>query len=237
MSGRMWDGRRGLSVARDTEGVGLKSADRRETVAARRTMKILFATHRFYPEVGGLETVSLILAEEFAAAGHEVRLVTHAVADAGTDDTQFPFPVFRRPGTGGDARAAASGATFTSRTTSACGPCGRCCSCGGRGCPRTTPGSRGSAAGSGGRTGSRNFCCAVGTRVPIAVSHEVARSLEVPGDHRDRQPVQAGVVPPPAGGAAHARPRVPGAAGVGQGRGSAAGRAGGFEGARDSRRS
>ena len=63
-------------------------------------MKILFATHRFYPEVGGLETVSLILAEEFVAAGHEVRLVTHAVADAGTDDARFPYPVLRRPGPG-----------------------------------------------------------------------------------------------------------------------------------------
>lgn len=61
-------------------------------------MKILFATHRFYPEVGGLETVSLILAEEFAAAGHEVRLITHAVADARTDDSRFPYPVYRRPG-------------------------------------------------------------------------------------------------------------------------------------------
>ena len=63
-------------------------------------MKILFATHRFYPEVGGLETVSLILAEEFAAAGHEVRLVTHAAADETTDDTRFAYPVFRRPGAG-----------------------------------------------------------------------------------------------------------------------------------------
>ena len=61
-------------------------------------MKILFATHRFYPEVGGLETVSLILAEQFVAAGHEVVLVTRAVADAQTDDSRFPFPVFRRPG-------------------------------------------------------------------------------------------------------------------------------------------
>ena len=63
-------------------------------------MKILFATHRFYPEIGGLETVSVILAEEFVAAGHEVQLVTHAVADARTDDARLPYPVFRRPGPG-----------------------------------------------------------------------------------------------------------------------------------------
>ena len=42
--------------------------------------------------------MSLILAEQFAAAGHEVRLVTHAPADAATDDSRFAYPVFRRPG-------------------------------------------------------------------------------------------------------------------------------------------
>ena len=42
--------------------------------------------------------MSLILAEEFAAAGHEVRLMTHAVADEKTDDARLPFPVIRRPG-------------------------------------------------------------------------------------------------------------------------------------------
>lgn len=60
-------------------------------------MKILFATHTFFPAVGGLETVSLILAEEFLAAGHEVILVTRTPASDPTADTRFPFPVFRCP--------------------------------------------------------------------------------------------------------------------------------------------
>ncbi len=63
-------------------------------------MKILFATHRFYPQVGGLETVSLILAEQFAAAGHDIQLITDAGADETTDDRRFPYPVWRRPGVG-----------------------------------------------------------------------------------------------------------------------------------------
>ena len=61
-------------------------------------MKILFATHTFFPAVGGLETVSLILAEEFAAAGHEVILVTRTPAEDPAADARFPFPVVRRPG-------------------------------------------------------------------------------------------------------------------------------------------
>ena len=61
-------------------------------------MKILFATHTFFPAVGGLETVSLILAEEFVAAGHEVILLTHTRADDPAADRRFPFPIFRRPG-------------------------------------------------------------------------------------------------------------------------------------------
>ena len=60
-------------------------------------MKILFATHTFFPAVGGLETVSLILAEEFIAAGHEVVLITRTPAEDRAEDARFPFPVVRRP--------------------------------------------------------------------------------------------------------------------------------------------
>jgi glycogen(starch) synthase len=39
-------------------------------------MKILLSSHFFHPSIGGIEQVSLILAREFCAAGHEVRVVT-----------------------------------------------------------------------------------------------------------------------------------------------------------------
>ncbi len=44
-------------------------------------MKILFSSYAFRPSVGGIETVSEILAEEFVAAGHEVELITETPGD------------------------------------------------------------------------------------------------------------------------------------------------------------
>ncbi len=57
-------------------------------------MKILFTSHRFHPDIGGIEVNSEILARFFVARGHEVRLVTQS---SGTDGKAFPFPVIRRP--------------------------------------------------------------------------------------------------------------------------------------------
>ena len=57
-------------------------------------MKILIYSPAFYPLVGGLEAMMAMLAHEFAAAGHAVKVVTTtpcAVPDA------FPFTVLRRP--------------------------------------------------------------------------------------------------------------------------------------------
>jgi glycogen(starch) synthase len=56
-------------------------------------MKILLGSHHFFPSTGGIETVSKLLAREFAALGHEVRVVTQT---AGNGD--FPFAVVRQPG-------------------------------------------------------------------------------------------------------------------------------------------
>src|ERR1043166_1189718 len=39
-------------------------------------MKILFSSYTFAPNVGGIESVSAILAEKFAEAGHQVELIT-----------------------------------------------------------------------------------------------------------------------------------------------------------------
>ena len=55
-------------------------------------MKILLGSHHFFPSTGGIETVSNLLAREFVAQGHEVRVVTQT---AGNGD--FPFVIVRRP--------------------------------------------------------------------------------------------------------------------------------------------
>lgn len=57
-------------------------------------MKILLSSHAFSPQIGGIETVSELLAEGMVQAGHEVTLVTHSL---GAGSRPFPFPVHRRP--------------------------------------------------------------------------------------------------------------------------------------------
>lgn len=57
-------------------------------------MKILFTSHRFHPDIGGIEVNSEILARFFVLQGHEVRLVTQT---KGKDPDDFPFPIIRRP--------------------------------------------------------------------------------------------------------------------------------------------
>ncbi len=58
-------------------------------------MKILLSSHFFHPSVGGIEEVSRILAVEFVRAGHDVQVVTQT---AENDNSDFPFPIHRRPG-------------------------------------------------------------------------------------------------------------------------------------------
>lgn len=58
-------------------------------------MKILISSHFFTPQIGGIETVTQLLAEGFLAAGHEVRVVTTTAAEA-----PLPFEVLRNPGPG-----------------------------------------------------------------------------------------------------------------------------------------
>ena len=57
-------------------------------------MKILISSHYFHPRVGGIETVGRLLAEEFVAAGHTVRVITSTVE---SDDRAFPFEILRGP--------------------------------------------------------------------------------------------------------------------------------------------
>jgi len=61
----------------------------------RKTMNILMCSVPFRPSVGGIETVSAILAEQFHRAGHRVTLVTQTPGD-GPDPE--PYALLRRPG-------------------------------------------------------------------------------------------------------------------------------------------
>jgi glycogen synthase len=70
-------------------------------------MKILLITHFFHPSVGGIEQVSSILAHEFCAEGHQVRVVTTTPAagpnhlQSSTSFSSDPDPkvfrILRRP--------------------------------------------------------------------------------------------------------------------------------------------
>jgi len=57
-------------------------------------LKILISSHAFLPNIGGIENVSVMLAEQFVQAGHKVKLITQSV---GADDLSLPYPVIRRP--------------------------------------------------------------------------------------------------------------------------------------------
>ncbi|MBW3638142.1 MAG: glycosyltransferase family 4 protein [Armatimonadetes bacterium] len=58
-------------------------------------MKIILASHNFFPEVGGIEGMSELLAHGFVENGHEVVVVTQTPSDK--EDDRFPFRVLRSP--------------------------------------------------------------------------------------------------------------------------------------------
>jgi glycosyltransferase involved in cell wall biosynthesis len=60
-------------------------------------MKILFLSHYFYPQVGGIESNSELLAAAFTDAGHEVHLLTWSHDNTGRS---FPYRISRNPGYG-----------------------------------------------------------------------------------------------------------------------------------------
>lgn len=57
-------------------------------------MRILIYSPLFYPSVGGIETVTNLLAQYLVQAGQEVKVVCQTVA---ADDKIFPFEVLRNP--------------------------------------------------------------------------------------------------------------------------------------------
>ena len=60
-------------------------------------MKVLLYSHAFSPSLGGVETVSLALANGFLANGVECKVVTQSPASP-DDAGSFPFEVVRQPG-------------------------------------------------------------------------------------------------------------------------------------------
>ena len=57
-------------------------------------LKILFLSHYFHPHIGGIETISEVLARTFAESGHEVHLLTWSEDNT---SNSFPFKVIRNP--------------------------------------------------------------------------------------------------------------------------------------------
>ncbi|MBC2595796.1 glycosyltransferase family 4 protein [Ruficoccus amylovorans] len=64
-------------------------------------MRILVGSHVFHPSVGGIESVSAMLAEAFVKLGHEVQVVTQT--PSGQPDAA-PYAIHRQPG-GGELRS------------------------------------------------------------------------------------------------------------------------------------
>jgi glycogen(starch) synthase len=63
-----------------------------------RLMKILMSSHRFYPDIGGTEVHSAMLAHEFVKQGHELKLITQTPSEpTSAQPDQFPFEVYRQP--------------------------------------------------------------------------------------------------------------------------------------------
>ena len=59
-------------------------------------MNILLTSNRFQPDVGGIETITDILATYFAKSGNNVRVLTQTPRN-GSDERQHLFQVVRRP--------------------------------------------------------------------------------------------------------------------------------------------
>jgi glycogen(starch) synthase len=60
-------------------------------------LKILLSSHAFAPSIGGIETVSALLAQEFSHLEHQVVVVTQT---SGEGSEEFHFPVVRQPSLG-----------------------------------------------------------------------------------------------------------------------------------------
>jgi glycogen synthase len=66
-----------------------------KTYAFSSKKKILISSYRFYPSVGGIETVALILAEALSKQGYDIKVITQTPKQSTHE--QLPFPVICRP--------------------------------------------------------------------------------------------------------------------------------------------
>ncbi|WP_375436919.1 glycosyltransferase family 4 protein [uncultured Hymenobacter sp.] len=62
------------------------------------SLRILLLSHKFHPDIGGIEVNSEIYASAFAGAGHEVRILTWS-STVTAEDSKFPFKIIRNPST------------------------------------------------------------------------------------------------------------------------------------------
>lgn len=60
-------------------------------------MNILMTSNKFFPSIGGIETVTCTLASYFVAAGHSVFLVTQSLGNSEEDKLDYPFTILRKP--------------------------------------------------------------------------------------------------------------------------------------------
>lgn len=58
------------------------------------SLNILLLSHKFFPDIGGIEIHSEILANYFYRAGHQVRVITWTPS---TEEKMFPFEIVRSP--------------------------------------------------------------------------------------------------------------------------------------------
>jgi glycosyltransferase involved in cell wall biosynthesis len=56
--------------------------------------KILILSHKFFPDIGGIESNSEVLAYAFTELGHEVKVITWS---QGGKEKYFPFAIIRNP--------------------------------------------------------------------------------------------------------------------------------------------
>jgi glycogen synthase len=76
---------------RSTAGFRPDSTGRKTT-----PVRILLWSCAFYPSIGGIETMTELLAREFVANGHQVTVITRT-EEQPTESSDFPFKVVRNP--------------------------------------------------------------------------------------------------------------------------------------------